>query len=148
MTSPATPILTSSANVAPAEIRATVADKVRSVIVDCLGVEDTPRPEDQLKNNIGIARVTSADGVLLAQPFAPMLFRQGPHKGPTLLMRFLRGELNEDQLEKEWDKVAAKKRGSMAFKDVRWPCGRCGKEKLAKDYAPAKTDLKKSPETS
>ncbi|WP_312869678.1 acyl carrier protein [Jiella pacifica] len=38
MTSPATPILTSSANVAPAEIRATVADKVRSVIVDCLGV--------------------------------------------------------------------------------------------------------------
>ena len=40
-------------------------------IVDCLGVEDTPRPEDQLKSNIGIARMTSADGVLLAQPFAP-----------------------------------------------------------------------------
>ena len=31
----------------------------------------------------------------------------------------------------------------MAFKDVRWPCGRCGKEKLAKDYAPPKADLKK-----
>ena len=65
-----------------------------------------------------------------------MLFRQGLLPGPTLLMRFQRGELNEDQLEKEWEKVTSKKRPSMAFKDVRWPCGRCGKEKLGKEYAP------------
>ena len=44
-------------------------------IVDCLSVEDTPRPEDQWKGYIGISRLTSADGLLLAQPFAPMLFR-------------------------------------------------------------------------
>ena len=105
-------------------------------IVDCLSVEDTPRPEDQWKAYIGISRLTSADGLLLAQPFAPMLFRQGLLPGPTLLMRFQRGELNEDQLEKEWEKVTSKKRHSMAFKDVRWPCGRCGKEKLGKEYAP------------
>ena len=96
-------------------------------IVDCLSVEDTPRPEDQWKAYIGISRSTSADGLLLAQPFAPMLFRQGLLPGPTLQLRFQRGELNEDQLEKEWEKVTSRKRHSMAFKDVRWPCGRCGK---------------------
>ena len=103
-------------------------------IVDCLSVEDTPRPEDQLKSNIGIARMTAADGLLLAQPFAPMLFRQGPQQGPTLLMQFLRGELDEEALEKELEKKIATKRRSMAFKDVRWPCGRCGRDRLAEDY--------------
>jgi hypothetical protein len=112
-------------------------------IVDCLSVEDTPRPEDQLKSNIGIARMTAADGLLLAQPFAPMLFRQGPQQGPTLLMQFLRGELNEEALEKAWEKGTTHKRKSMAFKDVRWPCGRCGKDRLAKDYVPAKQDVRR-----
>ena len=37
-------------------------------IVDCLSVEDTPRPEDQWKAYIGVSRLTSADGLLLAPP--------------------------------------------------------------------------------
>ena len=76
-----------------------------------MGVDDTPRAEDQWKAYIGISRLTSADGLLVAQPFAPMLFRQGPLPGPTLIMQFQRGELDEDQLEKAFGgKVAGKKK--------------------------------------
>ena len=69
-------------------------------ILDCLSVEDTPRAEDHWKAYIGLTRLTSADGLLIAQPFAPMFFRQGPLLGPTLLMQFLRNELTEKDLAK------------------------------------------------
>ena len=51
-------------------------------IVDCLSVEDTPRPEDQWKAYIGLSRLTSADGLLLAQPFAPYALPPGSLAGP------------------------------------------------------------------
>ena len=47
------------------------------------------------------------------------------------------------ELETAWKKVTGRKKESKAFKDVRWPCGRCGKERLAKDYAPAMQNLKR-----
>ena len=85
-------------------IHSYTGDNLPTGIVDCLGADDTPRAEGQWKAYIGISRLTSANGLLLAQPFAPMLFRQGPLAGPTLLMQFLRGELDEKQLEEAWKK--------------------------------------------
>ena len=50
-----------------------------AAIVDCLSFEARPRKEDMWRSYIGVPRVTSANGLLLAQPFAPMFFSD---KGP------------------------------------------------------------------
>ena len=71
-------------------IHSYTGESLKTGNVDCLGVDDTPRAEEQWKSYIGISRLTTADGLLIAQPFAPMLFRQGPLLGPTLLMKFQR----------------------------------------------------------
>ena len=47
------------------------------------------------RSYIGVSRVTSANGLLLAQPFAPMLFRQGPLIGPTLMKQYFRGDIDD-----------------------------------------------------
>ena len=123
-------------------IHSYTGESLETGIVDCLAVEDTPRAEDQWKAYIGLSRLTSADGLLVAQPFAPMLFRQGPLLGPTLLMQFQRGEISVEQVCAAWKQSTKRKKNSFAFKDVKWPCGRCGVEKKAEHFAPQKNDLK------
>ena len=123
-------------------IHSYTGESLETGIVDCLAVEDTPRAENQWKAYIGLSRLTSADGLLVAQPFAPMLFRQGPLLGPTLLMQFQRGEISVEQVVAAWKQATRRKVTSNAFKDVKWPCGRCGVEKKAEYFAPQKNDLK------
>ena len=41
-------------------------------------VDSTPSQEDALKAYIVISRVERADNILVAQPFSPALFHQGP----------------------------------------------------------------------
>ena len=42
------------------------------------------------------------EGLLVVQPFHPMLFRQGPLPGPKLIMGYQRGEISDEDLEQAW----------------------------------------------
>ena len=93
------------------------------------------------KAYINISRVEKADGLLIAQPFAPMLFRQGPLPGPTLLMEFLRGNLKEEDLQRAWEEWDAKKATEdLHMKFVQWRCGLCGIEKTSEHYTRVGTE--------
>ncbi len=59
----------------------------------------TPNREASLRAYIVVFRVKTADTLLLTQPYHPMLFQQGPRAGPYLLLEFLRGHLEENELQ-------------------------------------------------
>ena len=54
---------------------------------------------------MSLSRVEMADNFLLAQPFQPMLFRQGPQPGPRLLIEFLRGNVAQADLPQKWSDI-------------------------------------------
>ena len=47
---------------------------------------------------MSLVRLVSADGLLIARPFSPLLFRQGEQAFPTLLMKVLRREIPEEKV--------------------------------------------------
>ena len=68
------------------------------------------------------------EDVLIAQPFSPALFCQGPAVGPTVLLRVLRGELLAEQAEAEFDRMEEAKKATGVETDLlkmRWPCMAC-----------------------
>ena len=67
-------------------------------ILDLKPYWDNVNLESMLMAYIGLSRVKSADGLLLVEPFSPLLFKQGDLPGPTVLMQFLRQEITEDSL--------------------------------------------------
>ncbi len=90
----------------------------------------TPTRGNMLKGYCILSRVQSADGLLIAQPYAPMLFRQGPLPGPHLLMEVLRGNLPGTELEAAW-KRAESERAKLKtdLKSMKWACAACKKGK-------------------
>ena len=93
---------------------------IKSIIPDLGGVKDKPTPAALMRGYIGLSRAESADGVLIARPFSPLLFSQGPQPHASLLldimqkndespshvnMRLLDLQKNRKQLwlkDKEW----------------------------------------------
>ena len=63
---------------------------------------ETPTRDHALRGYITISRVELADNLNIVQPYAPMLFWQGPQPGTHLLMEFLRGNIAEKDLEQSW----------------------------------------------
>ena len=77
---------------------------------------------------MGISRVRKADNLLLAQAFAPCLFRMGPQAGPHLLLQWLQGRLRRDALRGEWERLhgeSADKKLIKRIDDLRLPCACC-----------------------
>merc|ERR1711965_119079 len=76
------------------------------------------------------SRIRNSGQLLLAQPYSPMLFRQGVQPGPHLLLQVLSGELTPAEAQKEW-KIFNKKTGDQKTKSASWlqklqiPCRRC-----------------------
>ena len=62
--------------------------------------DETPTRDKALRSYITVLRVEEADKLNIVQPYAPMLFRQGPQPGLHLLTEFLRGKIKERDLEK------------------------------------------------
>ena len=71
-------------------------------IVDCLSFCGKPTQEEMTKSYVSISRVRRADDLLIAQPFSPAFFRLGVMTGPHLLLKRLRQEIGDDELEEEW----------------------------------------------
>ena len=80
-----------------------------------------------MEGYIALSRVTDAEGLIIAQPFPPTLFRQGPAPYPTLLMQVLKGEVSQLELEnklKEIEKATSEK----LLKHMSFKCGSCDEE--------------------
>ena len=71
-------------------------------IGDLLAWHARPRQEDAQKGYIIKSRTRDAAKMLLAQPYCPMLFRQGVQEGPQLLLQVLRGEITTAEAKVAW----------------------------------------------
>ena len=71
-----------------------------SCVPDLGAIEETPNAQKAMEGYIALSRTTDVEGVILAQPFAPTLFKQGPAPYPTLLLQVLKGQVSQLELEK------------------------------------------------
>ncbi len=82
------------------------------------------------RSYLGVSRGTAADGILLAQPVAPVFFRQGPLVGPTLMMQYLRGDIDDAAVRQAWKRNEdGKNKMGVDLKTAAWECGCGGEEK-------------------
>ena len=58
-------------------------------------MEDVPNSQKAMEGYIALSRVTDAEGLIIAQPFAPTFFQQGPAPYPTLLLQVQKGEVSQ-----------------------------------------------------
>ena len=73
-----------------------------------------------------MSRTCKAETLLVMQPFAPMLFRQGELPGPHLMMEFWRGKLPKENVEAAWKTAEASlAKAKNRLEDVAWPCSIC-----------------------
>ncbi len=94
---------------------------LRACAGDLLDFAHMPTREDMLKSYITLSR--------LAQPFSPMVFRQGLLPGPHLLMEFWRGCMKMQQMQVAWGRSEQKENKQKSnLKSIQWPCGACRRE--------------------
>ena len=78
-----------------------------------------------MKGYIALSRVRCAGDLLIAQPFSPALFQRGPQPWPTLLLKNLRGQVEEHLLEDACKEAKQAANKSVLLKDLEWSCSRC-----------------------
>ena len=108
---------------------------LKSAIPDLGGIADPVSFTSSMRGYIALSRATDAEGVLVARPFSPTLFQLGEQPFASLLLRILRGQVLEEELEKEWAKAAHKVQSSTKesrLLDSKWHCGACGEKKTSK----------------
>ena len=76
---------------------------LNAALVDLLNFSKTPTWDDMLRGYIAASRVRSAETLLIVQPYAPMLFRQGVLLGPHLLMEFCRNHITRQEVYEHFD---------------------------------------------
>ena len=57
--------------------------------------------EGQVAAYVWLSRVKDLEHIAVLQPFSPLLFKQGPPKGPARLLRKLSGEVSAEQTSEE-----------------------------------------------
>ena len=115
---------------------------LKAALADCLAWDVTPTCDQMLRAYCSMSRTCTAQTLLVMQPFAPMLFRQGPLPGPQLMMEFWHGRLAAEGVEAAW-KTAEASHSSAKYhlEDIAWPCGICKEELLPSHYGvTTKTD--------
>ena len=97
-----------------------------TALVDLGGLADVPTYTRAMKGYIALSRVTKVDDLLLAQPFSPALFQQGPQPWPTLLLDVLKAKVVDLQAEAKTKQLDYKK--PKMLKDLEWACDTCHKK--------------------
>lgn len=121
-----------------ATVHAVTGGQLPTAIGDLDTFDGTPSQEDALRGYIVLSRVEKADNILIAQPFSPTLFTQGPLESAELLLEVLRGNVPKDDLEARWDGIEANwKQRKPRLGDHRWQCGGCDASKPWVSYVPA-----------
>ena len=114
-------------------------DTLKAIIGDLMHWHHIPNLDNALRAYIIKSRVRHHDNLLLAQPYSPMLFRQGVQPGPHLLLQVLRGDLLPKEAKKDWKEFNATREDARApqttwMQRLTIPCRRCtdlmGKEIL------------------
>ena len=81
-----------------------------------LGNEFAPATQTAaMRGYIALSRVTEAAGLLVAQPFNPMLFQSGQQAWPTLLFEHLLGNVPQAEFQRRCEEAAAKSREKEPF---------------------------------
>jgi len=99
-----------------------------AAIADCLEAAHVSRLADMLAAYVGLSRAKLKETMLITQPFSPGLFSHGPPPGPHILMRVLRGEIQPEDVDTEFEKLRRRAVETCAEKDLmrmRWPCKSC-----------------------
>ena len=81
------------------------------------------------------SRITQLEGLLIVQPYHPMLFQQGGLPGPELIMRFWRRQLRAEDLPAKWEEYeAAASKQQKRLDKMLWKCGACERELKATSF--------------
>ena len=81
------------------------------------------------------SRITQLEGLLIVQPYHPMLFQQGGLPGPELIMQFWRGHLRAEDLPAKWEEYeAAASKQQKRLDKMLWKCGACERELKATGF--------------
>ena len=84
-------------------IRCAIGQTLESIIPDLGDMKDNPTPVAAMKGYIGLSRTTGAEGVLIARPFSPLLFAQGPQPYAILLLDIM--QRNSDKPVQVWHRL-------------------------------------------
>ena len=102
---------------------------LEAALADCLSWDNAPTRDHMLRSYCTMSRTCTAETLLVMQPFAPMLFRQGEFPGPHLMMEYWHGRLADDNLKAAWKSAeASQEKAKNRLEDVQWPCSMCKKE--------------------
>ena len=102
---------------------------LKAALADCLSWDTAPTRDHMLRSYCTMSRTCTADTLLVMQPFAPMLFRQGELPGPHLMMEYWHGRLSDENLQTAWKSAETEQeKGKYRLEDVRWPCSMCNVE--------------------
>ena len=105
-------------------------DTLRACLGDLMKWYLVPSLEQALRAYIIKSRIRDADNLLLAQPYSPMLLRQGVQPGPQLLLETLQKKITPKEARAKWEDFEAaqkeeEKTGSHWQDRLRLPCRRC-----------------------
>ena len=89
-----------------------------------------------MRGYIALSRVTSASCVLVAQPFNPLLFRQGPQPFPSLLFDTMMGKVTDKDLMLRCEKAEEESKQTKFLADAVWRCGTFQQEGTWKIFFP------------
>ena len=89
------------------------------------GITDLPNGQRAMRGYIALSRAEDAEGLVIAEPFAPTLFQQGPAPFPTLLLDVLEGKVKSTELDERCRSAA--KKSPINWVDQKYTCGTCEK---------------------
>ena len=102
---------------------------LKAALADCLSWDTVPTRDHMLRAYCTMSRTCTAETLLVMQPFAPMLFRQGELPGPHLIMEYWHGRISNDDLRSAWKNAElSKEKAKNRLEDIQWPCSICRNE--------------------
>ena len=127
-------------------IDAATGQTLESAIPDLGDEFCTPSSHAAMRGYIALSRVKSADSLLIAQPFNPLLFRLGAQAWPTLLFSVLMGKVPLKELKLQCDAAALDSRLTAKLKDHTWRCSTCKQRLLWSKYFAPELDVDRDPD--
>ena len=104
-----------------------------SCVPDLNPIEVAPNTQSAMEGYIALSRVEDAEGLIIAQHFAPTLFQQGPAPYPTLLPEVLKGQVSQVDLDKRLQELQATNTTKL-LKKADFRCGSCDKDLPATSF--------------
>ena len=134
-----------------ATIHSVCGQQFSEEILDLKPFSEKVNLEAMIMAYIGMSRVKRADGLLLVEPFSPCLFQQNAMPGPSVLMRYLRGQEKPEVLKDVLENLEETQHANRpTLKNMKWigagapgwRCGRCEAIQSFEKYTTCEPDEK------